>query len=466
MKKLIFFLIVAMALVFFILNFLNGLGTVEGEVTVTHTDKTSWQIDYNFEQAIIGIMTGPETEEYHESSWNLPEGFHFVTDESGYSWLEKKDKGSFKSLTISAKTYNKVVLYAPQPFADFDYGVSINTGPLGFAAKVKLLGLIKMMHNFELKYSFFGLENESILVPNSELTEDVLINGQGYFVFFGDQDKIEENETVSLILDSDFPKELREDIITNAEKFVTFFNRELGEVLDDKLMIQITYTNKPRVKGETFNIGGGAQSGQFMGIATGPIDSAKIRETRQRVRAFMAHEMGHIWQTSLGNDNMRWFNEGGAEMFSHVAMNRLGIMTKKEFNTFLNKYVTESIEDLKQVSLKCPHQQGFERLNYSGGTVVLWAICKAISKENESNDIYKLDRELRKFSQDSLLRFPRECLNATFASFGMNDDEILGIDYFINTKHENPQKAYLDLFELTGVEYEVYRDSLVIKDQK
>ena len=48
----------------------------------------------------------------------------------------------------------------------------------------------------------------------------------------------------------------------------------------------------------------------------------------------------------------------------------------------------------------------------------------------------------------------------------MNDDEILGIDYFINTKHENPQKAYVDLFELTGVEYEVYGDSLVIKEQK
>ncbi len=27
-------------------------------------------------------------------------------------------------------------------------------------------------------------------------------------------------------------------------------------------------------------------------------------------------------------------------------------------------------------------------------------------------------------------------------------------------------KAYVDLFELTGVEYEVYGDSLVIKEQK
>ena len=107
-----------------------------------------------------------------------------------------------------------------------------------------------------------------------------------------------------------------------------------------------------------------------------------------------------------------------------------------------------------------------ERLNYSGGTIALWAICKSISKKNEANDIYKLNRELHKFSEDSLSKFPKECLNATFASLGMNDDEILGIDYFINTKHENPQKAYVDLFELTGVEYEVYGDSLVIKEQK
>lgn len=466
MKKLIFFVIVVMVVGFFILNFLNGLGRVEGKVTITHTDKTLWQIDYNFEQAVIGIMTGPETKEYHESSWNLPEGFHFVTDESGYSWLEKIDKGSFKSLTINVKTYDKLVLYAPQPFAVFDYGVSINTGPLGFATKVKLLGLIEMMHNFELKYSFVGLENEYILVPNSEKTEDVLINGQGYYVFFGEQDKIEENETVTLILDSDFPNELREDILSVAEKFVTFYNQELGEVLNDRLMIQLTYTHEPRVKGESFGIGGGAQSEQFMGIAMGPIDSAKIKETKQRVRAFMAHEMAHIWEKSIGNDNMRWFSEGGVEMLSHVGMKRLGFMTEKEFNTFLNKYVTESIEDLAKVSLELPHRQGFERLNYSGGTIALWAICKSISKKNEANDIYKLNRELHKFSEDSLSKFPKECLNATFASLGMNDDEILGIDYFINTKHENPQKAYVDLFELTGVEYEVYGDSLVIKEQK
>ena len=110
MKKIAIITIVVLILGFLTLNFLNGIGVVEGKVTVTHTNETSWQIDYQFDQAVIGIMTGPETKAYHESSWKLPEGFHFVRDESGLSWLEKKDKCKFKELTIDVKTYEQVVL--------------------------------------------------------------------------------------------------------------------------------------------------------------------------------------------------------------------------------------------------------------------------------------------------------------------------------------------------------------------
>ena len=145
-----------------------------------------------------------------------------------------------------------------------------------------------MMHNVDLKYSFFGLENEHIMVPNTEKKVDVPIQGQGYFVFFGDKDKIVETETVQLILDSDFPKELRDDILPNAEKFVTFYNNELGEVLDDKLIIQISYTDMPRDGSEKFELGGGAQNGQFSGIATGPIDSTNIEKEARGIKSFIA----------------------------------------------------------------------------------------------------------------------------------------------------------------------------------
>lgn len=463
MRKKLLIVLVILLLGFLILNLLNGFGVVTGKVNITHTDKASWQIDYQFDKSVIGIMTGPETKEYHEASWELPEGFHFVKDESGYSWLERNDKSSFTDLTVKVKNYNKVVLYAPQPFANFDFGVSINTGPLGFATKVKPLGLFEMMHGFNLKYSFVGIENEYILVPNSDKTTDVPIKDSGYFVFFGDKKHIQETETVQLILDTDFPVELGELILPNAEKFVSFYNKELGEVLENKLMVQITYDEKPRGKKETFSIGGGAQSGQFCGIASGPIDSTEIDTQRKKIRAFMAHEMGHIWQSSLGSDNMRWFNEGGAELLSHVGMKRLGLLTQEEFNTFLNKYLAESIEDLKQSSLETPHRNGFEKLNYSGGTIVLWAACKATEGDGKADDIYKMSREVNKISRDSLLRFPKECLNNVFISLGIKENVIKEINDFIITKHENPKKAFEELFEVTGLQYEAFGDSLVIK---
>jgi hypothetical protein len=360
-------------------------------------------------------------------------------------------------------SYDKIVLYAPQPFANFNFGVSINTGPLGFATKIRLMGLFEMMHNFNLKYSFIGLDNEYVLVPNSEKTSDVPIKGSGYFVFFGDKENILETETVQLILDTDFPAEFRDDILTNAEKFVTLYNKELGEVLEDKLMVQITYTEKPMAGRESFSMAGGAQSGQFSGIATGPVDTTDINKQSQRIRAFMAHEMGHIWQPHLGIDDMRWVNEGGAEILSHIGMKRLGMLTEKEFNAFLNKYLSQSINELKHTSLESPHRNGFEELNYSGGTIVLWAACNATQLDGKAVDFYRMNRELSKFSQDSLQRYPKACLNSVFNSLGMNEEVIKGINNFIVTKHVNPQKAFKELFELTGLPYETKEDSLVIK---
>ena len=463
-KKIIIITSIIFLLGCFALSVLNGLGTVKGKVTVIHIDKDSWQIDYNFDQSVIGIMTGPETKKYHDSSWNLPEGFHFTKDESGYSWLEKKDKSSFKKISVNVKTYKKVVLYAPQPFANFDKGVSINTGPLGFASKIKLLGLVEMMHGFDLRYSFIGLKDESILIPNSDSTKDIAIKGPGYFVFFGNRDMITESEQVQLLLDNDFPSSLRADVLSTAEKFTTLYNKEFGEVLDGKLMVQLTYDKNSRNASKGFSIGGGAQNGQFAGVMTGSIDSIGIEKATMKLRAFIAHEMGHIWQPYVGNDNMRWMNEGGAEIISHRGMVRLGMLTETEFITFLNKYLVESIVDLEKFSLEAPHQEGYEQLNYSGGSLAVWAACTAIDGENKSDNIFKMNRELAKFSKDSLIRFPKYCIASTFTKLGMNQEKIDGIDHFINTKHKNPQDAYAKLFDLTGIQYEVKGDSIFIME--
>ena len=53
MKKAGIIILVLLVLGFFVLNVLNGLGTVNGKVDITHTDKTSWKIDYKFDQSVL-----------------------------------------------------------------------------------------------------------------------------------------------------------------------------------------------------------------------------------------------------------------------------------------------------------------------------------------------------------------------------------------------------------------------------
>ncbi|MFP6702489.1 MAG: hypothetical protein VB861_12125, partial [Planctomycetaceae bacterium] len=101
---------------------------VRGLVTITHASRDRWRFVYDLSRDARSIMLGPKAEKYHAAAWKLPKAFHVLVEDP-YSYLERRDGKPFRQVTIDVRSYRPVVPYAPQPFAVFDKGTAVNTGP-------------------------------------------------------------------------------------------------------------------------------------------------------------------------------------------------------------------------------------------------------------------------------------------------------------------------------------------------
>ena len=176
---------------------------VRGLVTITHIGRDRWRFAYDMSRDARSIFLGLKAEKYHATAWKLPDAFHVLVQRP-YSYLERRDGKPFRQVVIDVRTYRPVVPYAPQPFAVFDKGTAVNTGPLGFAARI---GEARMRMEFVPRYSFVGLPDETVLVPGKKrgVVTQIELPSNGLFVYFGKQEGLHETDRVRSILDTDFP---------------------------------------------------------------------------------------------------------------------------------------------------------------------------------------------------------------------------------------------------------------------
>ncbi len=429
----------------------------KGLVTISHVGEERWRFEYDLSRAVRSIMLGPKTERYHATAWTLPAAFHITGGEDGYSYLERTDGESFQRLSVDVSTYRPLVLYAPQPFAVFDSGTAVNTGPLGFAA---LVGPSRTVIGFDPVYSFAGMPDESVVVPGQERGNVTRIDipPNGLFVYFGAQKSFRETERVLSILDDDFPKAFADVYVSSVEAFALLYDRQLRDALPGKLAIMVSYREAPAI-----GFGGGAQNFQIMAKARGPEAPSADREDVRKMRLFFAHEMAHIWQARLGGDSARWFLEGEADLLALRSLERLGNMTAEEVATNLTARVAECVKSLQQTNLAESHLKGQPRANYTGGALVLAAAVAATGADGSRDDIFALDRAVGALDLDLRMSRPIEAFQTAVRTLGGTQEAADAIGSFIQDRHDDPLLALRSLFDATDLAYRADGDALHIE---
>ena len=430
---------------------------VEGLVTIAHVGEEQWRFEYDLSRGVRSIMLGPKTERYHAEAWELPADFHITVGEGSYSYIERRDGESFDSLSVEVSTFSRMVLYAPQPFAVFGGGTAVNTGPLGFAARI---GPSRTMIGFDPVYSFVGLPDETVIVPGRErgAVTEVEIPPSGLFIYFGAVSAFRETEHVLTILDDDFPTAVTETYVSSVEAFAAFYDLELRDALPDKLIIMVSYREGPGL-----GFGGGAQSFQIMAKVMGSKTLRAGREVVRRMRLFFAHEMAHIWQSDLGADSARWFMEGEAEMLALRSLEHLGYMSAEEVATDLTVRIAECVKSLQGTSLADAHLRGQPQANYTGGALVLAAAVAATGADGTRDDIFALDRAVGALDLDRRMSAPIEAFQTAVKSLGGTQEAADAISAFIRDRHDDPLQALRSLFDATDLAYRADGDALHIE---
>ena len=436
---------------------------VRGLVTITHVASDNWRFTYDLSRDARSIFLGPETEKYHAASWKLPDGFHILV-EGPYSYLERRDGKPFQQVAIDVSSYREIVPYAPQPFGLFDQGTAVNTGPLGFAARV---GETRMMMAFIPKYSFVGLPDETVLVPGQKrgMVSEIDLPSQGLFVYFGKLKGLHETGRTQSILDARFPSTLRKPYLSSVKAYASFYDRGLPHAAPEKLVIMVSYQvdSDPLVANRRLSLGGNAQHFQIMAKARGPQALKADRQNIQKMQLFFAHEMAHIWQTSLGSDNARWFNEGEAEMLALHALEHHGHITHVEVAQNLSARVPQCVESLRRTNLLEAHRRGEPQANYTAGALVIASALSSISADGTQQDITALDRALQTRPVAERRNQPLEAFQATLKQLGAKPKAVDAIGTFIRVHHDDPFAAVRLLFDSTGLAYSVDGSTLTIE---
>ena len=429
---------------------------VAGEVTVTHTASDRWRVEYELSRDAVSIMLGPPTPEYHAGAWRLPEAFHVTVDETGYAYLERVDGEAFRGVAVEVQTWSDLVTYAPQPFGVFSDGVAINTGPLGFASRI---GPNRMMMTFAPTFTFRGMPDESVVVPGVQpgSLEHLDLPDSGVFVYFGSTGKMRRSESLDLLLDGDAPQALGDLVFESAKGYAELYDHELRDALAGPLVVFFSWS-----EGESLGFGGGAQGNQIMAKGRGPANLEVDDAARRAARSFLAHEMAHVWQTHLGNDDARWWNEGGAELLALRAMEGLGEETAVGIAADLSARVGPALEGLRRTSLFDAHRRGDPELNYSAGTLVMAAAEAATAADEMPDDVFALDRALSAIGPGDRRGSPMRSFRAALRTLGASEAACEAIETFVTSPHGDPRAALLALFDATGLRHHLDGDSVLI----
>lgn len=420
-------------------------------VTITHLSEALWQVDYRLNREVTGIWVSPPTADYHADTWSLPDDFHLtVHPGSGLLAIERVDEAPFDSLTLTMETHGDIVPYAPQPFGVFSSGTAVNTMTLGFYKELPS-GEAKP---FRPKYTFRPLPEEQVLIPGGEEQgiEQVELPEEGAFIFFGSTEDMLATDRVRMLLDSDAPAGLSEDLFATVVSLDERYTSELGEPSESPLTILLSWELN------SWGVGGNAQGSQIYGQlwGTSTPSSDEIRD----YESFLAHEMAHVWQAEVSGS---WYLEGSAELLRSRALIDLGIDTEAVLLAQLNENVAHSLANLHRSSLIDAFSGPVPELSYTAGMLLMVAAESATGMDGTPQTIYDIEREMMQRSAAERLQNPVGAWVSVVESLGATESAGAALEAFLVRRHADPLQALTELFDATGVDYEVRDDGLVLQ---
>ena len=351
---------------------------LQTELTLTHIAADKWRADYVFAEPITAIDLGPQIGPYRQQAWRLLTPGVTLTSEQDNESL--RSAVPLRKLSVEISRYDDFDMAQYAPINHFSDGGSAFY--LGFLYGGLNQGTLE--RNMAVTLHLQGLTGETVLAPSKPGAD---LAGYAYF---GPSKPVRMGR-FNVIVDPLAPTWLRETIADTTTKVSQFYEQALQRPLTDIPLISIAMIGFDGGPG-SISIKGGVVGGGVVYRLQGNGLMEDHPKRRAFIAGLVAHEMAHVWQSSLARggigENEPWVHEGGAEALMLEAMRSTGLFSTEMAEQYAQKLLTEC-EQLKEdvTSYRGFYACGFKRFHsYAMAPVPLWQAMMARSED--SGDAY------------------------------------------------------------------------------
>lgn len=341
-------------------------------VKLTHTAKDTWRADFEFSEPVDKLELSYTGTAYRQQAW------HIRTP--GVALQRHGDE----ELLVASKPVRKVSVdvdlfqtYGEKSYTPMDrYSDGGTDIFMGFFDGRAIVG--GQPRPLLVRFSIQPLPGEHAVAPpdNPELPD--------MYAYFGPSQPVQFGAS-KLILDPATPAWAREMLRTTTERVSTIYTQSLGRPLAFSPLVMVAMGDLTR---PGWSVKGGAIGRQVVYRMEGALFTMDSPEARARLALVVAHELAHVWQSSVEKGGIgtgpAWVHEGGAEALAMAALRDSGVISAEQSSAMVRALVDECT-GLKEStdSYRGTYACGFKRHLDSGiAPALLWTRMMRLSEQS------------------------------------------------------------------------------------
>jgi hypothetical protein len=284
-------------------------------------DDAQWRADYRFDRPVEEFrFARPDRQGHRAALWAPLDDALVIAREDGEEVVRRRDGAAFRraSFRMAPRYVTLEKDYAPfSPFGDG--GLLIHTGRF-FACAPRCDEGAAPTWRFTV-HAPAGAEVLQGGKRHARIARFVE-RDSGTNLYVGGAEPIETSHVLAVV-DATFPADTRAMLEATFPRLMDFYAERLGALRHKPMLFASHDAAHP---GGGYGHQGGTLPGQVFVHLYGKPPGDDARVGPEAMRGFFAHEAGHLYQRYGGGaDEDAWLHEGGAEAFSLLALEQLGL---------------------------------------------------------------------------------------------------------------------------------------------
>lgn len=298
-------------------------------VTLTHVAPDTWRADYAFAEPVDGLALGPPVGTLRRQSWQVLTPGAALVEQDGGEAVRLDQPRAALSVEIRLDTdYQQGSYTAFDRFSDG--GTDVYLGYLrGDAMQAGAARPLRQT------LSLAGLPGETTIAPDGGA------DAPAGYAYFGPRTPVDAG-AARLILDPRAPAWMAPVLVDTTAAISSLYERAFGRRLGYRplLLVSIGDLDPPGLATK-----GGVVGRQIVYRFGGKALAGGSPAVRLRCMETIAHEMAHIWQTSVARGGIGetegWIHEGGAEAIALAGLRQSGLFSAVEADAYAARLLKE-----------------------------------------------------------------------------------------------------------------------------